>query len=168
MLAPNAVRVLQHIVPDMRPASQKQSVSRAISRLIKQGYIARTRNGRYALTDTGQVRLVRTMSYHASVVRGDRDVERRRWDGKWRVVVFDIQERQRHKRDELREMLGRTGFTRLQDSVWVYPFRCDEVVALVKMHLTLGYKLVYMIADAIENDDWLRQIYDLPPAAQQR
>ena len=45
--------------------------------------------------------------------------------------------------------------------MWVYPFRCDEVVALLKFKLKLGRRAVYMIFDAIENDEWLREHFRL-------
>jgi hypothetical protein len=163
LMAPNAVRVLQHVVPDMRPTSQRQSVKRAISRLIRQGYIARKKGDRgYSLTSKGILALMRATRTASAPVRTMAKRTGRTWDGKWRVVSFDIRERDRMVRNELRGLLKEVGFTKLQDSVWVYPFRCDEVIALLKIHLSLGYKLVYIIAEAIEDDGWLRSLYGLP------
>lgn len=45
----------------------------------------------------------------------------KKWDGKWRVVVFDIQEKQKRTRDVLRLKLKELGFGMLQESVWVSP-----------------------------------------------
>lgn len=47
--------------------------------------------------------------------------KRRKWDGKWRVFIFDIPEKIKGKRDLLRRELVSFGFMQLQKSVWIYP-----------------------------------------------
>ena len=156
VLAPNAVQVLGKMIPDVRPLSQKQSVRRAIGRLIKHGSIVKE-GGRYALTDHGRDRLARLRFVARSTSN-----RKRRWDKKWRIVIFDIKEGRKSVRDELRRILVKAGFVQLQKSVWVFPYRCDETIALLKFHLTLGWDLVYIIADAIEGDEELRHHFGLP------
>lgn len=159
MLAPNAVQVLRHVVPDIRPISQKQSVRRAIGRLIQRGYI-RKEKAKYKITQKGRDRLEQLLlTANTQLYRKKR---RPKWDGKWRIVIFDVKESRRTKRNELRQLLQANGFEKLQGSVWVYPHRCDEVVALLKFHLTLGWDLVYIVADAIEGDEDLRKHFKLP------
>jgi len=46
----------------------------------------------------------------------------RHWDGNWYIVIFDIPERMRRKRNILRDKLKTLGFRKLQGSVWVSPF----------------------------------------------
>lgn len=161
LIAPNAVRVLRKAIPDLRPVNQKQSVRNAINRVIKSGHIEK-RGDRYYITERGrkQLELLKLRSYTKTASNG-----RKKWDKKWRVVIFDIPERQRSKRNKLRSTLIETGFVKVQNSVWVYPFQCDEVVALLKFELRLGRSAVYMIVDAIEGDEWLREHFKLPPAS---
>ncbi|MGB4076449.1 MAG: CRISPR-associated endonuclease Cas2 [Minisyncoccia bacterium] len=84
------------------------------------------------------------------------------WDGKWRVLMFDITERRRATRDRLRHMLQHTGFVRLQDSVWVYPYPCDEFIALVRAHLKSGIgEMRSFVAEALESDKELRKHFKL-------
>lgn len=84
------------------------------------------------------------------------------WDGKWRVLMFDIVEKRRAVRDRLRHMLENTGFVRLQDSVWVYPYPCDEFVALLRAHLKSGVGEVRtLVAEALESDRELRKHFKL-------
>jgi phenylacetic acid degradation operon negative regulatory protein len=45
----------------------------------------------------------------------------RGWDGKWRMVVFDLPEKQRGLRNELRKQLRTARFGGLQGSVWISP-----------------------------------------------
>lgn len=46
----------------------------------------------------------------------------KKWDGMWRVVLFDIKEERRFFRDRLRSKLKELGFSQLQKSVWITPF----------------------------------------------
>lgn len=48
--------------------------------------------------------------------------KRKRWDGKWRIIIFDVPEKLRGKRDFLRKELKEFGFMQLQKSAWVYPY----------------------------------------------
>jgi DNA-binding transcriptional regulator PaaX len=46
------------------------------------------------------------------------------WDGKWRLVSFDIPETRRTVRDLLRNRLKEWGFTKMQNSVWKSKVDC--------------------------------------------
>jgi len=84
------------------------------------------------------------------------------WDGKWRVVIFDIREKRRKARSQLRLLLYNAGFLRLQDSVWIYPYPCDEFIGLVRAHLKSGTgELLSFVAEAIESDRRLREHFRL-------
>ncbi len=85
------------------------------------------------------------------------------WDGKWRVVMFDIREKRRKARAQLRALLRGAGFLRLQDSVWVYPYPCDEFIGLVRAHLKSGTgEMLSFVAEALESDKRLREHFHLP------
>ena len=84
------------------------------------------------------------------------------WDGKWRIVIFDIREKRRRVRSQLRLLLSGAGFLRLQDSVWIYPYPCDEFVGLVRAHLKSGTgEMLSFIAEALESDKKLREHFRL-------
>ena len=88
----------------------------------------------------------------------------KKWDRKWRIIVFDVKEKERRKRDELRDYLYKIGFKRLQDSVWVFPYDCEDLLMLLKADLGLGRNMLYIVADVVENDRSLREEYGLPQA----
>ena len=54
------------------------------------------------------------------------------------------------------------GFLRLQDSVWVFPYDCEEVIALIKADLRIGKDVLYTIVEKIENDKPIKKHFDLP------
>ena len=53
------------------------------------------------------------------------------WDGKWRIVMFDIPEKKRNARDALRDKLKELGFREVQRSVFIHPFPCDEEISFI-------------------------------------
>jgi len=84
------------------------------------------------------------------------------WDGKWRVVMFDIREKRRKARSQLRALLMGAGFLRLQDSVWIHPYPCDEFIGLVRAHLKSGTgEMLSFVAEALESDRKLREHFHL-------
>lgn len=67
----------------------------------------------YRLTEEGRLHVL-----------GGRDPEERwarAWDGRWRLVLFDIPSEQDAQRERLRRYLRNRGFGYLQKSVWVTP-----------------------------------------------
>src|SRR3989344_6386359 len=93
---------------------------------------------------------------------------KKRWDKRWRMVVFDIPERRRALRQKLRGIMIDVGFVRLQDSVWVFPHDCEEFVALLKAELRIGKDVLYAIVEKIENDKAIREHFDLLPKHPQK
>lgn len=156
LLAPKMTRLLPH--PDgSRPRRKElyERITRAKHRL-KQAGLVTEREGRLRLTPAGRVHIEKIL------MREYRIPEPVRWDGKWRILMFDIREKRRHVRTQLRKLLQGTGFLHLQDSVWIYPHPCDEFVALVRAHLASGVgELRAVVADALESDRPIREHFGL-------
>lgn len=77
------------------------------------------------------IRLTQEGRLHAL---GGRDPEarwKRRWDGRWRLIVFDVPISHRLVRDRLRHHLRRRGFACVQKSVWITPDPISEEKALL-------------------------------------
>lgn len=53
------------------------------------------------------------------------------------------------------------GFIRLQDSVWIYPYDCEDLLTLLKADLKVGKDLLYMIVDSLEGDAKIRLFFGL-------
>lgn len=47
-------------------------------------------------------------------------------DGVWKMVIFDIPERQRQVRTFLRNRLKSLGFKKWQSSIWISPYKLDQ------------------------------------------
>lgn len=104
------------------PFSNEQ-VTVAVRRLVRNGDLARKGSGAQAefrLTKRGEQRVRERMSRFL--------LEPIEWDGKWRMVIWDIAETRRETRDRLRRFLKSVGFGRLQLSIWITPFPAREIL----------------------------------------
>lgn len=85
----------------------------------------------------------------------------RRWDKRYRLVIFDVPEKRKNIRDRLRFEMQAVGFLRIQDSSWLYPYDCEEFMALLKADLHIGKDVLYAVVEEIENDKWIRKHFNL-------
>jgi|SRR3989344_3852423 len=82
----------------------------------------------------------------------------KRWDRKWRLVIFDVPKDFHVNRTIFAQKLKGIGFKKLQKSVWITPYPCeDEVDFLKEIYLIRPYVRV-IIAEAIDiQNDLLMQ-----------
>ena len=55
----------------------------------------------------------------------------KKWDGKWRLVMYDLPIRFKKARDAFRWKLKDLGFFQFQKSVWAYPYQCEGEILFV-------------------------------------
>lgn len=77
---------------------------------------------------------------------------KKKWDGKWRVVIFDISEDKKSKRELIRKWLKNIGLKELQRSVYVYPFDFKKQLNLM-VGILMAYDVKYMVCDIIEGEE---------------
>ncbi|OGG52995.1 CRISPR-associated endonuclease Cas2 [Candidatus Kaiserbacteria bacterium RIFCSPLOWO2_12_FULL_53_8] len=83
------------------------------------------------------------------------------WDRKWRIVVYDIPEKYSVLRDKIRAILKRAGFMKLQNSVWIFPHECKELVQLIKQEPKLAKYILYGRLDRIEGENDLKKLFQI-------
>lgn len=153
VVAPNVVGAMAKL-GIIRSPRQKTIVERSCDRLARAGLLA-WEGKKLRLTAKGEIAL-RTLRAR------DHDAQKpRRWDRKWRVLIFDIPEYRKGLRDKLRHTLQAIGFVRLQDSVWVYPYDCEDFITMIKADFHIGRDVLYMIVDTIEGDVPLKKRFGL-------
>lgn len=88
--------------------------------------------------------------------------KKKKWIGKWFLVIFDVPEDQRNKRDYLRRFLREIGFYPYQQSVYIFPYECKKEVELIKKIVEGGKYISYIIAEEIENEEKVKRFFGLP------
>ena len=142
---------------------KKQHYTRLLSRSLTTGFIERIcKNGEVYLRLTS--RGVEKIKRDFPLVR----VASKRWDGKWRVVIFDIPEKERRTRDFLRAKLKELGFGAWQKSIFISPYDWAEDIKELLATLQLSGQAVVMEARQIfagDAKDLACRIWDLDKLA---
>lgn len=156
---PDFSKILTYYMGRKKGARFNYQAKTVLGRLSARGLVTfEERGGRRYARITEKGRLMLELEKRRVVI-----MKKRRWDRRWRVVIFDIPERRRGVRVRLRRFMEEYGFVRLQDSVWIYPYDCEDLVALVKANLRVGADVLYMIVERLERDKHLREHFALPP-----
>lgn len=157
MVAPNVISALGKlgIINSRRGYRHTGVINRARNKLIENGLLAKNDKGFLRLTTKGEATLRQLELANFKLKKP------KHWDKKWRVLIFDIPEKRRGLREKIRRTLTTIGFTRLQDSVWVYPYNCEDLIALLKSDFKVGKDLIYIVAEEIEYDKGLRENFEL-------
>ena len=87
--------------------------------------------------------------------------EPKKWDGKWRIVVFDIPEKMKKAREALRDKLRKLGFYQLQKSVFVFPFACHDEINFIVEFFELRSNVRIMTVLDITNEAELKLHFGL-------
>ncbi len=98
---------------------RQKSIDAAVGDLAKRGLLERNERGDIRLTPAG-----------AGIKKRLYQERQKDWDGKWRVVFFDIPEDLRKVRDDLRTELKKLGFGLWQRSAWLTPFDLTQELNL--------------------------------------
>ncbi|OHA72343.1 MAG: hypothetical protein A3A27_02080 [Candidatus Wildermuthbacteria bacterium RIFCSPLOWO2_01_FULL_47_18] len=130
---------------------KQRSLETAFQRLRKEGAIAvEKRRGRYAiwLTELGKKK---AGMFQIDLLKISKP---KVWDGKWRLLIFDVKQTERWKRDVLRSFLRRLEFVQFQKSVWIHPYDCNPEIEILKELIGLTQSEVKVIvAENVGKDE---------------
>lgn len=156
-VAPNMFQLLGRTGVLARLKYRSRSV---LTRLKQKGlieFVERDEKKYVRLTDLGE----KTLGlYRERLNLSDR--KPKKWDRRYRLVMFDVPEKRKQVRERLRFEMQDIGFLRIQDSAWVYPYDCEEFVMLLKAELRIGKDVLYAVVEEIENDAHIRKHFNLP------
>ncbi|OHA19061.1 MAG: CRISPR-associated endonuclease Cas2 [Candidatus Taylorbacteria bacterium RIFCSPHIGHO2_01_FULL_45_63] len=153
LLAPNALQMLRVFDPKLKMLRRKV-IDTSRRRMVLNGLL-QYKDGFLRLTPKGEEKL------RQLEIRDYKIPRPKRWDKKWRLLIFDIPEKRKRVREKVRQTLVSLEFKRLQDSVWVYPYDCEDVITLLKADFKIGKDLLYIIVDKIENDKYLKNDFGI-------
>ncbi|MFH1855026.1 MAG: CRISPR-associated endonuclease Cas2 [bacterium] len=114
--------------------------------LQKNGYIKKINENQFLITpkSLAKVRVLKIISD---------DWTKGKWDGWWRIIVFDIPEKTRSQRNIFRSLLKRKGFIGIQGSVFIAPFAEFEELAKLRKDLKIEKYVSFFRSKSAETDD---------------
>lgn len=129
--------------------AKKRGVLRStIRRLEKQKLISwREQDGELQLTlkEKGRKRILQYKMDTLSLKNTGK------WDGLWRVVIFDIPEDNRNAREFFREKLRDLGFQQLQKSVFITRLECKDEIDFLRHSLEISPYVSYILAKDVSS-----------------
>lgn len=120
---PNAVQLFKYF--GKKTPKEQWHMRRSVSSLEKSGFIKRRRmrgEEYYELTLTGRERAMRYKLKSMTIKRP------KKWDGSWRIVMFDIPEAKKYARRSIRYAIQKLGCLQYQKSVFITPYPCSKEI----------------------------------------
>jgi DNA-binding transcriptional regulator PaaX len=121
----------------------KKEVYNILYRLIDQELVA-IEDEKYFLTDYG-VKLIHKLFPKK--------------DGIWKIIIFDIPEKNRKVRTVLRSKLESLGFRKWQNSIWISPFALDPDIELELNQLSERYFIRLIKTQSINRTDDIENMF---------
>lgn len=113
----------------------------------------------------GEIKIVLTRSGRREMLKFDLDEIKldsaRRWDGRWRLAVFDIPHDKRRARDALRTKLLQIGFYPLQKSVFITPYECEREIDFIGTVFEVRDYILILYVSHFEGAEKLRHHFEV-------
>lgn len=110
----------------------------------------------FRLTPKGIYRLQQSLITELKVPQPDK------WDGHWRIIMFDVPTRHNRGRTQLTKQLKRMGFAMLRDSTWAYPYPCFEQLNQLVASCNLQQYVTYAEINKIDTTSGARLLRSFP------
>jgi len=125
-----------------------------ISNLKKSSYFT-IKDNKFYLSSKGRTEIIKF------IIKDKKKIKK--WDGKWRAIIFDIPESDRRERNFLRRELKWMGFKELQHSVWITPQDIKkELLVLLKLwHKDFEGDIKFLIIEKIIKDEYFKKVFNL-------
>lgn len=143
--------------PFLKKDYHPSRVKNAINRLQKQELITITEtNGetKIEISDKGRKKV---LAYKIDELK----LTGKKWDGSWRLVIFNIPETKRVARDFLRAKLKELEFYQLQKSVLITPWKCKEIIDFVKFYYDVPNDVSMLMVKKLDNEEYLKRYFNL-------
>lgn len=85
----------------------------------------------------------------------------KKWDGLWRIVIFDIPEKKKIARNALRRKLKELDFVKIQKSVFVHPYPCRDEIDFIKEVFEVRPYVNIVVARSIDGEAKLKRHFKL-------
>ena len=129
---------------------------RNISRyVVRNKYITIRKDGasRLEISENGQSKIVEQS------LRTLKPPTKQPWDGRWRIVLFDVPNQLKKQRDRFAALLKQFGFEHLQKSAFITPFPCEEEIEVIADYLNIQDCVDVIVAENISRADEFKKAF---------
>src|SRR3989339_1483835 len=125
------------------------AITRSLKGLKKAGLIEKVQSpqNEYArLTKEGRKKM------HSLMLDSDTTLVNTFWDGFWRIILLDLPESRKSKRESLRYLLKKAGFVCLKNSAWIYTFPFEHLFTNIKKDLGLREEMIIIVTKFVDEE----------------
>lgn len=144
---------------DKKAGGHRKTSKRSLYNLQKRGMLKfRTRNNQIelVLTEKGKRQAFKYQLADLTIQKPDH------WDKRWRLVMFDVPESTRNRRDMIRLKLRQFNFLPIQKSVFIHPYPCLELIESLRDFYQLAPGQLYIFeARVLEGEAILKKRFGL-------
>src|SRR3989339_1719665 len=141
---------------------KKQQFKSAVNNLKRRKLIEiiseKDRRVRVNLTNKGMKRVREFVFDNLSIPKP------KKWDRKWRVVIFDIPthpKKMNIARNALREKIKELGFRKLQHSAWIHPYPCEDEILLVGETFEVTKYVEILTVEKLLHESKIKHVFSL-------
>lgn len=161
-VAPNAPRLLKlfrkNYDPNLWKKYNPSYLKRTIKRLEEQKLVEIDQKNDEQIVKITQAGKQKTLKYAIGSLMVQTP---KTWDGKWRIIIYDVPENRRNFRDTIRDFLKDLGFLEIQRSVYLLPYPCQEQIEFLRSFYGLGENIKIIWAYKIENEKAYREYFGI-------
>ncbi len=161
LFAPNVAQLLKPLMRWRRnwDKMDRRRIYNAIERLNKKRLIELVEKG-------DQIHIKITANGKNLLKRFDYDdlelLKAKKWDKKWRLVIFDIPEKNKKERLAISKKLKDIGFYPIQKSVFIYPYDCRDEVDFICEFLSISRYVNYCVVEFLDKKEGdLRRFFNV-------
>ena len=151
LIAPNAPIAVYYIRKIIRRLkTDKKGFIKSIKALKKQNLITIKHKGDNAVIEITEKGKKKILSYSIDLIQLPKKLK---WDGYWRVIIFDIPNKLNQARRALSSTLRNLKCYQLQKSVYIYPFEIKDEIDFISSLFGVYEYIVYIKAKEIEGEE---------------
>lgn len=152
-------KIIKYAKYEIKRRQKLRAFHRSFYYLRDQGMISIKHKGRQiyiSLTKEGMKKLGKYQIDNLEIKKP------KKWDKKWRVLIFDIRDKHKIKREALRGKIKELGLFQLQKSVWICPYEFQKEIEILRNFFQLSSNEMKIItASEIEDDEDARYFFNI-------
>lgn len=84
-----------------------------------------------------------------------------KWDGRWRLIIYDIAKYKKKVQEVFRETLKSMKFLKLQNSVYLTPYPCGDEIEFLRQFYGIGDEVLILTVSSLENESAYKEYFNL-------
>ncbi|RJQ30873.1 hypothetical protein C4572_03295 [Candidatus Parcubacteria bacterium] len=153
---PNTVQLLDFF--GATNSAERRKLLRSVDNMKKKKLVKIYQKNDRDIVEITELGRKKILSYDLQKIKLTRP---KKWDGYWRIIIFDIPEKNKKARMALSLKLNEMELYPLQKSVFVCPFECKNEIDFVAEFFRVKKCIKHILAKEIENDELMRSYYNL-------